>query len=303
MIKNRAYKSEDFQRICDFFNDIYKINKNQHSWLPARWIYAEYLVCPLFTSMGLPNWHSTIRIWETDAQQIIGVVSSETPDQNVYLQIHPDFRFIENEMIEWAQRYLAIIKSETGEKELSIWANDSDQFRMNLLKLSDYVPGDECEYLNAFYFDKPIGENPLPEGYVFKSMADGITLEERCLCAEAAFNSSHLTTDIYQLMQSAPLYRKELDLCTVDSEGKVASFCTIWYDEESNVAYYEPVGTHPEHQKKGLGKAVLIEGLKRLNDMGAEVAYVGSWGENRKAFYHSAGFKTYDAYRPWLKTI
>lgn len=301
MINNRNYRDDDFYKVCDFLDTVYGMNNNQHSWLTARWIYAEYLVCPLFTSKGLKDWKSSIRIWETLDNQIVGIVSSENPDQNVFLQIHPKYRFIEKEMIEWAEINLAVFNPQEEKKQIAIWTNDSDGIRKEMLSLLGYKKGDECEYLNVFYFDKKFQEYNLPDSYTVKSMSDGIDILDKCNCAEAAFNSIDLTSSIYIKMQSAPLYRKDLDICVLNDEGKVVSFCTIWYDDIHKIAYYEPVGTHPTYQKKGLGKALLVEGLKRLDKIGAKAVYVGAWGENRKKFYNSAGFDTYDSYRPWIK--
>ena len=66
---------------------------------------------------------------------------------------------------------------------------------------------------------------------------------------------------------------------------------------------FEPVCTRKAYRKKGLGKAMIIEGLRRLKAMGAKKAYVESYGEDRKSFYNKAGFITYDgdyAYRKKL---
>ena len=48
-----------------------------------------------------------------------------------------------------------------------------------------------------------------------------------------------------------------------EPDGELAAFCTVWVDPETRTAVFEPVGTHPNHQKRGLGKAVMTEGLRR----------------------------------------
>lgn len=44
MIKSRVYHKEDYQRVIDFLSQSYRLNQNHHSWLPASWEYAVYLV-------------------------------------------------------------------------------------------------------------------------------------------------------------------------------------------------------------------------------------------------------------------
>ncbi|HEX6386119.1 MAG TPA: GNAT family N-acetyltransferase [Anaerolineae bacterium] len=57
----------------------------------------------------------------------------------------------------------------------------------------------------------------------------------------------------------------------------------------------------PAHQRRGLGKAVMAEGLRRAKRLGATMAYVGSYSPAAHALYASVGFTEYDLYEPWLK--
>ena len=84
-------------------------------------------------------------------------------------------------------------------------------------------------------------------------------------------------------------------------DDTITSFCTIWYDEMNHIAKFEPVGTHPDHRKKGLGRAMLLDGLKRLKNLGVETAYVDTGGEDNLNFYRSAGFNPININRPWYK--
>ena len=72
--------------------------------------------------------------------------------------------------------------------------------------------------------------------------------------------------------------------------GEMAAFCTAWYDDVTRTAYFEPVGTAPEHQRRGLGRAVLAETLRRLQRIGCVVAFVGGYSIPANALYASAGF-------------
>ncbi len=63
----------------------------------------------------------------------------------------------------------------------------------------------------------------------------------------------------------------------VAPDAKYAAFCTIWFDDVTRSAYFEPVGTAPQQQRCGLGKAVMCKGLRRLKHMGATLPLVGSY--------------------------
>ncbi len=60
----------------------------------------------------------------------------------------------------------------------------------------------------------------------------------------------------------------------------------MWYIPGSEYAYVEPVFTLPEYRRRGLGKAAVLEGLKRCSKLGAKYAIVLS----SQQFYYSIGF-------------
>jgi predicted acetyltransferase len=75
-------------------------------------------------------------------------------------------------------------------------------------------------------------------------------------------------------------------------DGRGASACTIWFDGVNGVGLFEPVGTHPDFQGKGLGKAVMAEGLRRMKAAGMTRAIVGFDPNNvaALALYTAMGF-------------
>ncbi len=105
----------------------------------------------------------------------------------------------------------------------------------------------------------------------------------------------------YRNIQNAPLYRRDLDLIAVAPDGAIASFATIWFDDVTQSAYFEPVATVPEHRRRGLAKATITEGLKRLKRMGAAVAFVGGYSDRANALYASTMSPEYDLSEPWTK--
>jgi ribosomal protein S18 acetylase RimI-like enzyme len=59
------------------------------------------------------------------------------------------------------------------------------------------------------------------------------------------------------------------------------------------MGYFEPVGVHPNYQRRGLGKSLLLEGLARLQSEGMTDASVCANSDNPAAIglYESAGFQ------------
>ncbi|MCJ7693888.1 MAG: hypothetical protein MUO40_00530, partial [Anaerolineaceae bacterium] len=81
-----------------------------------------------------------------------------------------------------------------------------------------------------------------------------------------------------------------------------ASFCTIWFDDVNRTGNFEPVATVPAHQRKGLSRALLTEGLKRLQKLGALHAYVSGYEPGPNVLYASVmgGDQLNNA--SWIKT-
>jgi GNAT superfamily N-acetyltransferase len=140
-------------------------------------------------------------------------------------------------------------------------------------------------------------------------MGNGLELLERCYASGLGFHDDDINVARknrdnpawYHHIQSAPLYRRDLDLVAVAADGSVASFCTIWFDDVTRTAYFEPVATVPAHRRHGLGKALLVEGLHRLKEMGCLVAFVGGYSERANGLYSSVMGEEYDVSEPWEK--
>jgi predicted N-acetyltransferase YhbS len=100
-------------------------------------------------------------------------------------------------------------------------------------------------------------------------------------------------------MQSAPNYRKDLNIVAVAPDGVYASYCGMWQDHVNKVAYVEPVCTDPDCRQMGLGTAVLLEGIRRCGAEGAMIAMVGS----KQPFYMSMGFKKLFGINLWTRCL
>lgn len=157
--------------------------------------------------------------------------------------------------------------------------------------------------------DTPIREVPLAPGYTIRSLGDGLDLLERCYASGLGFHEGNIKVAVenrddptwYHNIQSAPLYRRDLDLVVVTADGAIAAFCTIWFDDVTRSAYFEPVATVPAHQRRGLGKAVMTEGLSRLQRMGATMAFVGGLTPAANALYRSVMGPDHELYESWVK--
>lgn len=133
------------------------------------------------------------------------------------------------------------------------------------------------------------GDIPAPQlrtGYSLQHVVSGTAVERRIA------HRADLTVDDYEKLRSAPGYDPSLDLVAVSAAGDVAAYCICWLDPRSREGEIEPLGTRPEHRPRGLGRAVVLEALRRMQAAGVRQAMVCYDRENLPAerLYSSLGF-------------
>ena len=177
------------------------------------------------------------------------------------------------------------------------WAIDFDQVLVRLMQERGFaiVPVD----LPAPLFERTLDALPplkLPDGFTVQGVH---TLDDGRLRASVTHGSHGSKDDVeshfaeYAKFIGSAVYDGECDLFVRSPDGRGASACTIWFDSVNGVGLFEPVGTHPDFQGKGLGKAVMAEGLRRMKAAGMTRAVVGFDPNNTAALalYTSMGFR------------
>lgn len=247
-----------------------------------------------------------VQLWETGAGDLVGYVLPEGRD-DAHIQIHPDYRHLEPAMVAWAEENLAA-PADDGGHALEIYTYDYDALRQRILTERGYT---KMEY-GGMIRHLRIGRQPLPPpeiaaGYTLRT-TDPDDLADCQRIADllnAAFGRTFHTALEYQnFTRRAPCFHRELDLVMVAPDGGFAAYIGVPYDEPNRYGIFEPVCTHPDHQRKGLALALMAEGLLRLRALGAVDVTVDT-GDMvaANAFYTAMGFtEAYKGYS-WRKTI
>jgi predicted N-acetyltransferase YhbS len=134
-------------------------------------------------------------------------------------------------------------------------------------------------------------ESSVADGYHFDHVRTPALRTGRVEAHRAAFAPSDLSDRKYARLQRTWAYCPELDRLVVTDGGEVVAFCTAWFDEYNSAGLLEPVGTHPAHQQRGLGRSVVIDACHALRAAGARTAQVGFSSQPGFATYTSAGFE------------
>jgi mycothiol synthase len=281
-------------------------NRQELSWQVARldyWRWHLILNCELTSPV-----EEVTFIWERPGGGIAAVLNPEEWGE-VYFHVHPAYRTaeLEEEMLVVAEQHLAHARKD-GMRVLRVWAHQDDELRHNLFKKRGYSLSDWPEYNRHRSLDQPIPEVPVAEGYTVRALGEVDELPRRSWVSWRAFHPDSPDEDYegwewYHNIQRMPLYRRDLDIVAVAPNGEHAAFCTVWYDDVTRTGCFEPVGTAPEHQKLGLGKAVMTEGLKRLKRLGGVEATVAGFTEAANALYSRVMSPEYVLYQAWEKFV
>lgn len=294
----------DYWRVREFLRTVYLLNgRRERAWSLLRWDYWRWHVHENIFHFALPRF---VTMWESGAD-LIAVLNPDGPGE-AFLQIHPAFHSAEldAEMVDLAESRLAEPRPD-GQRTLRLWLAAGAQAQQQLLCSRGYQKAGGPEYQRRRALSEPVADIPIPAGYTVRALGDESELPARSWASWKAFHPDEPDDHYqgwqwYRNIQRVPLYRRDLDIVAVDSAGAVAAFATAWFDDVTRTVVFEPVGTHPAHQRRGLGKAVMAEGLRRAQRLGATLATVGSYSAAAHALYAAMGFVDFDLSEPWDKT-
>jgi ribosomal protein S18 acetylase RimI-like enzyme len=239
-----------------------------------------------------------ICLWEWDAD-LMGwsLLSPNWRMFDVFVRPEMRGRALEAKIMMWAEECLSRTVQSLGGEDIRMEVNENDALRIRWLEMRGFTSSLQFMWIMSRSLDDPLPETRLPPGYHVRSVAGEGEVRARAAASHGAFGSSLAFEDYWKRMlrfMRSPVYRSDLDLVTVAPDGRFASFCIVWPDPVTKVGLFEPVGTHPDFQRKGLGKAVVVEGLRRLKVQGMKQAIVCAEHDNLSAqkLYESAGFRT-----------
>ncbi len=265
---------EDLPIIAKFFDEARELVGHDQGFLHAGDVWWRY-------GRTEPETHQ-FRLWfQEDALIGFGwVISGQSLGE---IQLHPsltdaEFDSLARAIVDWAKSVCP--------SEIKTDCTASNSRLMRVLESSGFVKGaaDGLDYvidLNA-----PLPDGALPTGFQARQVLES-EFEERASVHRDAFNSPKFTLQRYARVRSMAGYRPDLDLVIATPENQFAAFCLGWIS--NGVGYFEPVGTRAAYRRRGLGRTVILEGLRRLQVLGAQTAGVFSNARNR-AFYESCGF-------------
>lgn len=288
--------ADDFQRISDFLITHHQPGNTDGNWLEPMWEYMHFH--PLLDSSSVEK----IRIWEASGE-IVAVCHYEWRLGEAFFQFHPTHRHLRAAMLDYAEQNLIGISQKDGRKYLCAYVNENDPKFLALVQARGYKKDEEeTRPICQFTIPDPFPAISLPAGFRLTSLAEkcdwakvhqvlwrGFDHGDDVPMNEAEFESRRAMFD-------TPKARRDLKIAVAAPNGEFASFCGLFLEPTGRFAYVEPVATDPRYRRLGLGKAAVLEGIRRCGALGASVAYVGS----DPPIYRAVGFKKMYSSECWV---
>lgn len=296
----RPYTSDaDFWRVRELLLETYLLTPPDFNWEVRRWDGARYHNSPPGWN---PYWEGRVRLWETGSGRLVGAAHPDSPGE-AWLQIHPDWRHLEPEMIAWAEEHISTIPADGAPRCLNMYVHEHDSWRQQLLQERGFVRTDDWGVVRRLLFgQKLLPCVQMPAGYTLRNACadDPAEHEQFAALLNAAFGRTfHKAADTRAFRAMAPSYRADLDLFAIAPDGSLAANVGVIYMPEVKAGLFEPVCTHPDHRQRGLAKMLMWEGMHRLWHLGATQVTVetGSMVPANR-LYEAVGFP--EAYRGWM---
>jgi len=145
------------------------------------------------------------------------------------------------------------------------------------------------------YFARPLADDipapALPRGYFIRPLQSAAELE--------AYG------ELYDFTAVNPHHRQEMfnsdeynHLVAVSDTGQFVAYCEYsfcraeWAQSGRRRGWIDYIGVRPENRRQGLGRAMLLAGLRQLQAAGVEIALLGTNTANKSAvnLYETTGF-------------
>ena len=296
-ISPRAYKyPEDFFRVSDFLTTHFQTGNTDGNWLQPAWEYMH------FHSMLDRGSLEQIGIWE-DKKEITAVAHYEWRLGEAFFQVHPDYAHLKVGMLDYAEEHLTGVY-EDGRRHLHAYINEGESALEAEAARRGYKKVEQYQRpMYQFDIPNPFPPIQLPDGFRIKSLNEDNDLNKIHRVLWRGFDHpgdpDPADLDGRRIMQAGPNFRHDLTIVVEAPDGNFVSFSGTWLETKNKIAYVEPVATDPDYRRMGLGKAAVLEGIRRCGLEGAAEAFVGS----DQDFYQALGFQKAFTSSCWVKTF
>jgi len=236
-------------------------------------------------------------ITDDDKSKTIGFINTE--DDEFFIALLPDKNHFISEVIDYIEHHIY----EKGSKVIfDININDVQMNDMLLDK--GYTRTSSYRYSGICDLSSIRSKTALPDGFKIRETI-GNDIGSRVKLFVLATGGEETTPERYMNLMNSPSYSDAFDLVVETPDGEIVAYCTIWNDPVSKTAILEPLACVEEQRRKGISKALLLDGMHKVKELGTKFVYVGTGGKNTtsQTLYKSVGFEDGGITYEWEKIL
>ncbi|HEV2762657.1 MAG TPA: N-acetyltransferase [Pyrinomonadaceae bacterium] len=238
-----------------------------------------------------------VRVWEEDGTPVgFALAQPSRSELNFVVKECGRRTEVETHIMKWAAGRLSEAAAEQNRPAfLFTSARESDGRRIGLLGRHGFTPDEShCVYMRHT-LDALISAPGVPEGFAVRPLAGAHELGEYTRAHRNAFWMENFTEEWHGRVLETPFYVPELNLIAEAPGGTFAAFCFSWFEPRPCAlrGYLQTLGTRPRFRNLGLGRALLLETLRRFQARGAceAVGVVDAGNVNALRLYEAGGVR------------
>lgn len=234
--------------------------------------------------LALPEVQAGTRLWREESGRLIGFAFLD--QENLCIETAEPFTGgpLEGLMIAWACRKR--LQEAGPEAVVETSCRSSNPGRMAILEAMGFERMAEGAVYMARSLHTPIPAPKLPAGYHIRPLNGDAEVVELVALHQKAWGTQNMTVEYRLAMMNTSSYDPAMDLVMEAPDGSLSAYCTCFFSLEENRAtgsldgYTDPLATHPDMQGRGLARALLSEGMRRLQAHGLEWARLSTSSDN-----------------------
>ena len=249
-------------------------------------------------------------LWEDTSGTLLAYALIAQPGSSLTFNIHPRAQGhgSEAEILAWGlEQMQAIVQARGTTRDLWCRCHEAEQERRSFLEEARFLPLPERDLRLVHSLATPLPPVSLPEGFSLQRGVKQPEFNAYQVLHQAVFDGISMALDYHQ----SSTYQPDLDLIAVDVTGHFVAFCQCELKQvvdsqgDHLVGEVGVIGTRSELRQRGLGRALLLTGLRQMQERSATGAFLETQEPNVPAqhLFTSVGFTHLSTWQWYTKTV
>lgn len=238
----------------------------------------------------------------------------EGADAYPHVIVRPDYRerSLPDDILRWCEQGIAQLAPNA-----TLWAGARETFRFD----AELYERNGYEVVRRFgrmqrSLLTPFPAPKFPTGFVVRASQGEADAEHWVDMYNQTFidhwEFHPMTMELYKARLQRPTYRPDLDWVAIAPDGTFAAFATCGIVEKANArtgrqeGWVNILGTRRGFRRQGLGRAMLLTGMRALQDNGITTTLLGVDADNpnqARTLYESVGFEWVHTFLSYKKQL